>query len=118
MSWEEMRACLDQEAELASRRAIFVLQAQRKIQRVLMEQKNCSLLPLIRSAVLEGFGEALLDTLDQGREAGLGCPQIPPFADLYLRPSMFLCQATLGSWRGHHLVGGRVFFSPSARVVI
>ncbi|XP_032086652.1 L-fucose kinase [Thamnophis elegans] len=65
MSWEEMRACLDQEAELASRRALFFLQAQRKIQRVLREQRNCSLLPLIHSAVLEGFGEALLDTLDQ-----------------------------------------------------
>ncbi|XP_026570118.1 L-fucose kinase isoform X1 [Pseudonaja textilis] len=65
LSWEEMRACLDQEAELASRRANFFLQAQRKIQRVLTEQRNCSLLPLVRSAVLEGFGEALLDTLDQ-----------------------------------------------------
>ncbi|KAM6430681.1 L-fucose kinase isoform 1-T1 [Liasis olivaceus] len=65
MSWEEMRVCLDQEAELASRKAIFFLQAQHKIQQVLMEQRNCSLLPLIRSAVLEGFGEALLDTLDQ-----------------------------------------------------
>ncbi|KAM3829017.1 L-fucose kinase isoform 2-T2 [Vipera latastei] len=65
MSWKEMRAYLDQEAELASRKAIFFLQAQRKIQRVLTQQRNCSLLPLIRSAVLDGFGEALLDTLDR-----------------------------------------------------
>lgn len=92
MSWKEMRACLDQEAELASRKAIFFLQAQRKIQRVLTQQRNCSLLPLIRSAVLDGFGEALLDTLDQGKEAG------PPVADLYLRPSTFLCQTTFGRW--------------------
>ncbi|KAL7978778.1 hypothetical protein Chor_013267 [Crotalus horridus] len=65
MSWKEMRACLDQEAELASRKAIFFLQAQHKIQRVLTQRRNCSLLPLICSAVLDGFGEALLDTLDQ-----------------------------------------------------
>lgn len=100
MSWKEMRACLDQEAELASRKAIFFLQAQRKIQRVLTQQRNCSLLPLIRSAVLDGFGEALLDTLDQGKEAGLRCPQSPPVADLYLRPSTFLCQTTFGRWGG------------------
>ncbi|XP_060537494.1 L-fucose kinase isoform X2 [Pantherophis guttatus] len=86
MSWEEMRACLDQEAELASRRAIFVLQAQRKVQRVLMEQKNCSLLPLIRSAVLEGFGEALLDTLDQvaatTEDLGIAARALACIADL------------------------------------
>ncbi|XP_070616672.1 L-fucose kinase isoform X3 [Erythrolamprus reginae] len=65
LSWEEMRDCLDQEAELASRRATFFLQAQRKVQQVLVEQRKCSLLPLLRSAVLEGFEEPLLDTLDQ-----------------------------------------------------
>ncbi|XP_066493158.1 L-fucose kinase isoform X2 [Tiliqua scincoides] len=65
MSWQELRACLDQEAELSSRKALFFQQAQNKLQRALTEHSNCSLLPLIRSAVIEGYQEAMLNTLDQ-----------------------------------------------------
>lgn len=66
MSWEELKGSLDQEAELAARRATFFLQAQSKTKRVLMEHSNCSLLPLIRSAALEGYHKAMLETLDEG----------------------------------------------------
>lgn len=66
MSWEELWACLDQEEELAYRQALFFQQAQSKIRRVLVEHSNCSLLPLIRSAVIEGYQEAVLNTLDEG----------------------------------------------------
>ncbi|XP_054856789.1 L-fucose kinase isoform X2 [Eublepharis macularius] len=65
MSWEELRTCLDQETELASRKALFFTQGQSKIRKVLMEHSNCSLLPLIRSAVIEGYQEAVLKTLDE-----------------------------------------------------
>lgn len=65
MSWEELQACLDQEAELSSRKALFFLQAQYKLRRVLTEHSNCSLLPLIRSAVIEGYQDAMLNTLDE-----------------------------------------------------
>lgn len=65
MAWEELLACLDQEAELASRRALFFRQAQGKLRGALLEHRDCSLLPLIRSAVHEGYQEAVLDTLDQ-----------------------------------------------------
>ncbi|XP_026509595.1 L-fucose kinase isoform X1 [Terrapene carolina triunguis] len=65
MSWEQLLMCLDQEAELASRRALFFRQAQGKLRRVLLEHKDCSLLPLIRTAVSEGYQEAVLSTLDQ-----------------------------------------------------
>nr|XP_056718645.1 L-fucose kinase [Euleptes europaea] len=65
MSWEELRTCLDQEMELASRKALFFLQAQSKIRKVLTEHSSCSLLPLIRSAVIEGYQEAVLKTLDE-----------------------------------------------------
>lgn len=68
MSWEELQACLDQEAELSSRKALFFLQAQYKLRRVLTEHSNCSLLPLIRSAVIEGYQDAMLNTLDEGNE--------------------------------------------------
>lgn len=68
MSWEELQACLDQEAELSSRKALFFLQAQNKLWRGLTEHSNCSLLPLLRSAVIEGYQEAMLDTLDKGNE--------------------------------------------------
>ncbi|XP_034644214.1 L-fucose kinase isoform X1 [Trachemys scripta elegans] len=65
MSWEQLLMCLDQEAELASRRALFFRQAQGKLRRVLLEHRDCSLLPLIRTAVSEGYQEAVLSTLDQ-----------------------------------------------------
>ncbi|XP_043351119.1 L-fucose kinase isoform X3 [Dermochelys coriacea] len=65
MSWEQLLMCLDQEAELASRRALFFHQAQGKLRRVLLEHRDCSLLPLIRTAINEGYQEAMLSTLDQ-----------------------------------------------------
>ncbi|XP_044843401.1 L-fucose kinase isoform X2 [Mauremys mutica] len=65
MSWEQLVMCLDQEAELASRRALFFRQAQGKLRRVLLEHRDCSLLPLIRTAVNEGYQDAVLSTLDQ-----------------------------------------------------
>uniref|UniRef100_A0A8C3HR40 Fucose kinase n=1 Tax=Chrysemys picta bellii TaxID=8478 RepID=A0A8C3HR40_CHRPI len=65
MSWEQLLMCLDQEAELASRRALFFRQAQGKLRRVLLEHRDCSLLPLIHTAVSEGYQEAVLSTLDQ-----------------------------------------------------
>uniref|UniRef100_A0A452H8L3 L-fucose kinase n=1 Tax=Gopherus agassizii TaxID=38772 RepID=A0A452H8L3_9SAUR len=65
MSWEQLLMCLDQEVELASRRALFFRQAQGKLRGVLLEHRDCSLLPLIRTAVNEGYQEAVLSTLDQ-----------------------------------------------------
>ncbi|XP_069724779.1 L-fucose kinase isoform X1 [Phaenicophaeus curvirostris] len=65
MSWQELLPCLDREAELGARRALFFLQAQRKVQRVLLGRQDCSLLPLTRSAVHEGYHEAVLGTLDE-----------------------------------------------------
>ncbi|KAI6077531.1 L-fucose kinase [Aix galericulata] len=58
MSWEELLPCLDKEAELGARRALFFLQGQRKVRRVLLGRQDGSLLPLIRSAVHEGYHEA------------------------------------------------------------
>lgn len=66
MSWEELLPCLDKAAELGARRALFFLQGQRKVRRVLLGRQDCSLLPLARSAVHEGYHEAVLGTLDEG----------------------------------------------------
>ncbi|NWR80720.1 FUK kinase, partial [Centropus unirufus] len=65
MSWQELLPCLDKEAELGARRALFFLQGQRKVRRVLLGRQDCSLLPLTRSAVHEGYHEAVLGTLDE-----------------------------------------------------
>ncbi|XP_060131908.1 L-fucose kinase isoform X3 [Zootoca vivipara] len=86
MSWEELQGSLDQEAELAARRATFFLQAQSKTKKVLMEHSNCSLLPLIRSAALEGYHKAMLETLDQvasmARDPGVAARSLACIADL------------------------------------
>ncbi|XP_077787903.1 L-fucose kinase isoform X2 [Podarcis muralis] len=86
MSWEELKGSLDQEAELAARRATFFLQAQSKTKRVLMEHSNCSLLPLIRSAALEGYHKALLETLDEvasmAKDPGVAARSLACIADL------------------------------------
>lgn len=66
MSWQELLPCLDTEAELGARQALFFLQGQRKVRRVLLGRQDCSLLPLARSAVHEGYHEAVLSTLDEG----------------------------------------------------
>ncbi|XP_062997600.1 L-fucose kinase isoform X2 [Elgaria multicarinata webbii] len=86
MSWEELRECLDQEAELASRKALFFLQAQSKTRRVLMEHSNYSLLPLLRSAALEGYHEPMLKTLDHvastAQDLGVAARTLACIADL------------------------------------
>lgn len=66
MSWQELLPCLDKAAELGTRRDLFFLQGQHKVQRVLLGHQDSSLLPL-RSAVHEGYQEALLGTLDEGK---------------------------------------------------
>ncbi|XP_075366582.1 L-fucose kinase isoform X2 [Mycteria americana] len=65
MSWQELLPCLDKAAELGARRALFFLQGQRKVRRVLLGRQDSSLLPLTRSAVHEGYHEAVLCTLDE-----------------------------------------------------
>ncbi|XP_053934485.1 L-fucose kinase isoform X2 [Cuculus canorus] len=65
MSWQELLPCLDREAELGARRALFFLQGQHKVRRVLLGRQDSSLLPLTRSAVHEGYHEAMLGTLDE-----------------------------------------------------
>ncbi|XP_074864421.1 L-fucose kinase [Carettochelys insculpta] len=86
MSWEELLTCLDQEEDLASRRALFFQQAQGKLRRVLLEHQDCSLLPLIRSAVHEGYQEAVLGTLDQvaavARDPGVAARALACIADV------------------------------------
>jgi len=66
MSWQELLPCLDKAAELGARRALFFLQGQRKVRRVLLGRQDRSLLPLARSAVHEGYHQAMLDMLDEG----------------------------------------------------
>lgn len=66
MSWQELLPCLDKAAELSARQALFFLQGQHKVRRVLLERQESSLLPLARSAVHEGYHEAVLGTLDEG----------------------------------------------------
>ncbi|XP_032557408.1 L-fucose kinase [Chiroxiphia lanceolata] len=65
MSWQELLPCLDTAAELGTRQALFFLQGQRKVWRVLLGRQDSSLLPLARSAVHEGYHEAVLGTLDE-----------------------------------------------------
>ncbi|XP_053843602.1 L-fucose kinase isoform X1 [Vidua macroura] len=65
MSWQELLPCLDTEAELGARQALFFLQGQRKVRRVLLGRQDSSLLPLARSAVHEGYHKAMLSTLDE-----------------------------------------------------
>ncbi|XP_051627283.1 L-fucose kinase isoform X2 [Manacus candei] len=65
MSWQELLPCLDTAAELGTRQALFFLQGQRKVRRVLLGHQDSSLLPLARSAVHEGYHEAVLGTLDE-----------------------------------------------------
>ncbi|XP_031978130.1 L-fucose kinase isoform X1 [Corvus moneduloides] len=65
MSWQELLPCLDTEAELGARQALFFLQGQCKVRRVLLGCQDSSLLPLARSAVHEGYHEAMLGTLDE-----------------------------------------------------
>ncbi|XP_030811888.1 L-fucose kinase isoform X3 [Camarhynchus parvulus] len=65
MSWQELLLCLDMEAELGARQALFFLQGQHKVRRVLLGRQDSSLLPLARSAVHEGYHKAMLDTLDE-----------------------------------------------------
>ncbi|XP_029464770.1 L-fucose kinase isoform X2 [Rhinatrema bivittatum] len=86
MSWEELLMHLDQEVTLALRRALFFRQAQRKVQKVLLECRDCSLLMLIRTAVHEGYSEPLLATLDHvastAEDPGVGARALACIADV------------------------------------
>lgn len=72
LSWEQLQLCLDQEATLASRRALFFRQALQKARLMLEMRQDRSLCPLIRAAVGEGCPGSMLAMLDQGECAGLG----------------------------------------------
>ncbi|NWI22135.1 FUK kinase, partial [Crypturellus soui] len=86
MSWEELLPCLDRAAELGARRALFFQQGQRKVRRVLLGRQDGSLLPFTRSAVLEGYHEALLRTLDEvasaAVDAGIAARALACIADV------------------------------------
>ncbi|XP_004600934.2 L-fucose kinase isoform X1 [Sorex araneus] len=71
LSWEQLQACLDRTATLASRRALFFRQALQKARHMLEAQQDRSLRPLIRAAVGEGCPGPLLAMLDQVA-AGVG----------------------------------------------
>ncbi|XP_068812258.1 L-fucose kinase isoform X3 [Struthio camelus] len=86
MSWEELLPCLDKAAELGARRALFFRQGQRKVRRVLLGRQDGSLLPLARSAVHEGYYEAVLGTLDEvastADDAGIAARALACIADV------------------------------------
>ncbi|KAM9289175.1 L-fucose kinase isoform 3-T3 [Morus bassanus] len=86
MSWQELMPCLDKAAELGARRALFFLQGQRKVQRVLLGRQDSSLLPLTRSAIHEGYHEAMLGTLDEVAsttgDAGIAARALACIADV------------------------------------
>ncbi|NWS76184.1 FUK kinase, partial [Crotophaga sulcirostris] len=86
MSWQELLPCLDRAAELGARRALFFLQGQRKVRRVLLGRQDSSLLPLARSAVHEGYHEAVLGTLDEvastAGDAGIAARALACIADV------------------------------------
>ncbi|CAM9452828.1 unnamed protein product [Bubo scandiacus] len=86
MSWQELLPCLDKAAELGARRALFFLQGQCKVRRVLLGRRDSSLLPLTRSAVHEGYHEAVLGTLDEvastAGDAGIAARALACIADV------------------------------------
>ncbi|RLW01216.1 hypothetical protein DV515_00008186 [Chloebia gouldiae] len=86
MSWQELLPCLDTEAELGARQALFFLQGQRKVRRVLLGRQDSSLLPLARSAVHEGYHKAMLSTLDEvastASDAGIAARALACIADV------------------------------------
>ncbi|KAM6063869.1 L-fucose kinase isoform 6-T7 [Theristicus caerulescens] len=86
MSWQELLPCLDKAAELAARRALFFLQGQHKVRRVLLGCQDSSLLPLARSAVHEGYHEAVLGMLDEvastAGDAGIAARALACIADV------------------------------------
>ncbi|OXB74073.1 UNVERIFIED_CONTAM: hypothetical protein H355_003136 [Colinus virginianus] len=86
MSWQELLPCLDKAAELGARRDLFFMQGQQKVRRVLLGRQDGSLLPLIRSAVHEGYHEALLGTLDEvastADDAGIAARALACIADV------------------------------------
>uniref|UniRef100_UPI00398EB101 L-fucose kinase isoform X2 n=1 Tax=Pristiophorus japonicus TaxID=55135 RepID=UPI00398EB101 len=64
LSMKGVLSCLDQQAELAWRRQLFLTRAQRKVQSTLLARRDNSLWPLIRAAVCEGHEQQILNTLD------------------------------------------------------
>ncbi|NXX51652.1 FUK kinase, partial [Tricholaema leucomelas] len=86
MSWQELLPCLDKAAQLGARRALFFLQGQRKVRRVLLGRQDSSLLPLACSAVHEGYHQAVLGTLDEvasgSGEAGIAARALACVAEV------------------------------------
>ncbi|XP_075694364.1 LOW QUALITY PROTEIN: L-fucose kinase [Rhinoderma darwinii] len=86
MSWQQIRQHRDQERTLQSRRQLFFLQAQDKVQRILLGREEKSLMPIIRAAVLEGAHATLLNTLDTVAsttdDAGVAARALACVADL------------------------------------
>lgn len=106
MSWQELLPCLDKAAELGARRALFFLQGQRKVRRVLLGRQDSSLLPLARSAVHEGYHEAVLGTLDEGE---LDLRKLSPYVSGYwgylVLPSPSNSPPPIARTRGMHPQG-------------
>ncbi|XP_053304582.1 L-fucose kinase [Spea bombifrons] len=86
MSWEQLWQHRDQERALCNRREVFFSQAQAKLQRVLLEREERSLLPIIQAAVQEGSQELLLTTLDHvavmAEDPGIAARAFACIADL------------------------------------
>ncbi|XP_065497151.1 L-fucose kinase isoform X3 [Caloenas nicobarica] len=86
MSWQELLPCLDRVTELGTRRDLFFLQGQHKVRRVLLGCRDSSLLPLTRSAIHEGYHEAVLGTLDEvastAGDAGIAARALACIADV------------------------------------
>ncbi|KAM4614483.1 L-fucose kinase [Discoglossus pictus] len=86
MSWQQLRQHRDQERALQSRREVFFSQAQGKLQKVLLNREEQSLLPIIRAAVQEGSHQLLLTTLDQvastAEDPGIAARALACIADL------------------------------------
>ncbi|KAK2530056.1 Fuk [Columba guinea] len=86
MSWQELLPCLDRVAELGARRDLFFLQGQHKVRQVLLGCRDSSLQPLTRSAVHEGYHEAVLGTLDEvastADDAGIAARALACIADV------------------------------------
>ncbi|XP_078527713.1 L-fucose kinase isoform X2 [Lissotriton helveticus] len=86
MSWIELLQYRDQEAELRLRRTMFFRQAQEKVRRSLLERRDCSLLPLLRTAVYESAHQLMLNTLDQvasvAKDPGVAARALACIADV------------------------------------
>ncbi|XP_070574634.1 L-fucose kinase-like [Ptychodera flava] len=64
LSLEEILKCIDLTMEFQWRRDLFYEIAQQEVKDVLLNSQNKGLLPYFKSAVLEGYADQLLHTLD------------------------------------------------------